>query len=211
MNQPQYESWWQSNLGSSKYLHNGQWYDSPSTSSFEQWMGDSNSPDRVFARTLLLPYGSILDAGCGAAPEFNAVDPSKYTGLDITPKLVEYNLSRNINCVQGSLNNIPFSDNSFDVSISRHVTEHMPNIEQPITELIRVTKKQVLLYFFIKPVESNTHLISLDNQGTQWEIYHNTYSKNLIETILLNHNKVQSFNWVEGCGNTQTYLNILLK
>ena len=38
----------------------------------------------------------------------------KYTGMDITPKLVKYNLSKNINCVQGSLNNI-FNDNSFDI------------------------------------------------------------------------------------------------
>lgn len=206
-----YEMWWQNNLNSEKYFHNGQWYTCPSVNSFEQWMGDHNAPDRVYARTLLLDYESLLDAGCGAAPEYNAVEPNKYTGLDITQKLVDYNLSRGINCVQGTLMKIPFEDNSFDVSISRHVVEHMPEIERPLSELIRVSRKQVLVYFFMMPTDNSTHSISLDNINTEWEIYHNYYSKVLIENILNHNKKVDKFTWINGKASTVCYLNIIMK
>lgn len=206
-----YESWWEKNLGSEKYLHNGQWYNSPSIQSFEQWMGDHNAPDRVRAREILVEYNSILDAGCGAAPEYQAVLSDKYTGLDITQKLVDYNKSRGIKCVQGSLNSIPFHDNNFDVSLSRHVVEHMKNITDPLNELIRVSKKQVLILFFIKPHDGDEHIVSLDNQNTEWEIYHNTYSKKLIEQQLANNSKVSKYEWLGGCASTVSYLNILLK
>ena len=50
---------------------------------------------------------NILDAGCGGCPEYygiiNMYKDVKYTGMDITPKLVEYNNSQNIDCVYGSL------------------------------------------------------------------------------------------------------------
>ena len=206
----QYENWWESNLGSDKYLHNGEWYGSPSVSSFEEWMGDHNSADRVKARSLLLEYDSILDAGCGAAPEHRAVLSNKYVGLDITQKLVDYNRSRGINCVQGTLNSIPFTDNSFDVSISRHVIEHMKDIEKPLDELIRVSKKQVLIFFFIMPQDTPNHQIVLDNKNTQWELYHNIYSKIIIEQQLNNNNKVNKYEWINGAASTLCYLNILL-
>lgn len=206
-----YESWWQKNLGAEKYLHNGEWYNAPSIQTFEQWMGDHNAADRVRARNILLQYNKLLDAGCGAAPEYQAVLSDKYTGLDITPKLVEYNKSRGINCVHGSLNSIPFEDNAFDVSMSRHVVEHMKDITEPLNELIRVSKKQVLILFFIKPHDGNEHIRSLDNEDTEWEVYHNTYSRPLIENQLNSNPKVAEYEWLDGCASTQSYLNILLK
>lgn len=209
-NNKNYETWWENNLGSEKYLHNGQWYNSPTVTSFESWMGDHNSPDRVKVRSLFVEYNSLLDAGCGAAPEAQAIDYNKYTGMDITQRLVDYNISRGIKCVKGSLNNIPFEDNAFDIVISRHVTEHMSSIENPLNEMIRVAKKQVLISFFIKPEYTDHHRISLDNANTEWEIYHNRYSQTLIEKELSNNPKVLEFNWVDGCASTQCVLNILL-
>jgi ubiquinone/menaquinone biosynthesis C-methylase UbiE len=205
-----YETWWENNLGSDKYFHNGQWYNAPTVSTFESWMGDHNSPDRVYARTLFVPYDSVLDAGCGAAPEAQTIDTNKYTGMDITQKLVDYNNSRGIKCVQGTLENIPFNNSQFDIVISRHVTEHTSSIEKPLNELIRVAKKQVIVSFFIKPEVLETHKIFLDNVNTEWEIYHNVYSKTLIEQQLANNKKVDSYSWIEGCASTQCYLDIKL-
>ena len=122
---------------------------------------------------------------------------AKYTGMDITQKLVEFNKSKNIMCIQGSLNEIPFNNNSFDIVHSRHVVEHMSNIEKPLDELVRVGIKKVLIPFFIKPSNKSEHIINLDNAGTVGEVYHNIYSKKLIEERLKNNIKVNNIEWID--------------
>jgi ubiquinone/menaquinone biosynthesis C-methylase UbiE len=185
---------------------------------FETWMGDKNSSDRVFIRERWGKFDTFLDAGCGACPEYYGLMEKfphiKYTGLDITPKLVEYNLNKNINCVEGSINNIPFDDNSFDVTLSRHVVEHMSNIETPLSELIRVTKNKIILCFFIDPMDNMTdeHIMCLDNEGTSGEVYHNKYSKNIIDNLLIEEFKVEDSTWVAlgGMGSSVSLLEINL-
>jgi ubiquinone/menaquinone biosynthesis C-methylase UbiE len=120
-----------------------------------------------------------------------------YTGMDITPKLVEYNISKNINCVLGSINNIPFEDNSFDIVHSRGVVEHMSSIEKPLDEMIRVAIQKVFISFFIKPTKNSEHKICLDNEGTKGEVYHNAYSKIIIEKHLNDNTKVKDFRWMD--------------
>ena len=220
MTEKLYEQWWENNLGGGSYQHGTDTYKAPTCEEFESWMGDKDSADRKFMRTLWGEFKTFLDAGCGACPEYFGLqsdfnEGKDYTGLDITPKLVEYNKSRGINCVQGSLNEIPFSDNSFDVALSRHVVEHMAGIEKPLNELIRVTKKQIILCFFIDPLVNvtNSHIIKLDDQGTKNECHHNHYSSNVINEILDNHPKVLDFKWISG-GNlllpSRSILNIEL-
>lgn len=195
-----YEKWWTNNLGNKTYIHNGKEIKAPSTSTFEKWMGDSFSADRVCVRKEFGNFKTILDTGCGACPEYNGIinmyKDVKYTGMDITPKLVEYNINKNINCVHGSINNIPFEDNSFDIVHSRHVVEHMSTIEKPLDEMIRVATQKVFISFFIKPTNESEHIISLDNKGTKGEVYHNKYSKIVIEKHLNDNTKVKDFRWI---------------
>lgn len=196
-----FEKWWTHNLGNESYIHNNIEHKAPSVKDFETWMGDSFSEDRVSVRNNFGIFKTILDAGCGACPEYvgikNMYKDVKYTGMDITPKLVEYNKSKNIDCILGSLNNIPFEDNSFDIVHSRHVVEHMSNIEKPLGEMIRVASQRVFISFFIKPTEGNEHIINLDNEGTKGEVYHNRYSKILIDKFLNENKKVKDFRRTE--------------
>jgi len=205
MTEKLYEKWWENNLGGGSYEHGGDTFKAPTCAEFESWMGDKDATDRKYMRTLWPEFKTFLDGGCGACPEYFGLqsdfqDEKDYTGVDITPKLVEFNKSRGINCVHGSLNEIPFDDNSFDVALSRHVVEHMAGIEKPLNELIRVTKKQVILCFFIDPLTNYTdqHIIDLGNPGTVNECYHNTYSANIISNILESHSKVLDFKWIGG-------------
>ena len=195
-----YEKWWTNNLGNQSYIHNGKQIKAPSVSSFESWMGDPFSQDRIMVRTAFGEFDSLLDAGCGACPEYFGLQKlglhEKYTGIDITPKLVEYNKSRNINCSEGSLNNIPFEDNKFDIVHSRHVVEHMSNIEKPLSEMLRVAKKRVYISFFILPTLQPQHNIKLDNAGTDGELYHNSYSKHIIEQKLSENEKFKNCQWL---------------
>ena len=153
----------------------------------------------------------MLDVGVS---EFYGIEKYKnleYTGMDITPEIVEFNENKGINCVVGSANNIPFADSTFDIVHSRHVIEHMENFKKPLEEMIRVAKYVVLIPFFIKPLESGKSIISLDNEGTEYEIYHNQYSKSEISEALNSNRKVKNYKYSNLGGLSNTLLKINIK
>ncbi|WP_457642103.1 methyltransferase domain-containing protein, partial [Persephonella sp.] len=89
---------------------------------------------------------TILDAGCGSGTLTNFFDSKKYdiTGIDISDTALEYFKHKK---VKGSISNLPFEDNSFDLVICSDVLEHIPEKEfdQSIKELKRVSKKYILI------------------------------------------------------------------
>ncbi|CAN5730849.1 hypothetical protein BH24ACI2_BH24ACI2_08080 [soil metagenome] len=70
----------------------------------------------------------ILDVGCGSNKYEGAIglDNNPRTAADVIHDLGE------VPC--------PFEDNEFDLIISRHVVEHIPDVMAFITELYRITK-----------------------------------------------------------------------
>ena len=150
-----YEKWWSENLfsGKTEYEHLGIKIRMPSIEEFsESWMGSIFDKDRVKVRKYFKKFNNILDVGCGGSPEFYGINKFKnieYTGLDITPEIVDFNIKKGINCVLGSANNIPFGDSTFDVVHARHLIEHMEDFKKPLDEMIRVAKHLVLISFFI--------------------------------------------------------------
>lgn len=87
----------------------------------------------------------VLDAGCGNGKfihEFDALGAQSY-GFDISTKLVK-EAQKNFGTtrvVRGSLTNIPFRDNYFDILICVEVLEHIPDTTKAIAEMCRVLKK----------------------------------------------------------------------
>ena len=119
-------------------------------------------------------------------------------------------INKGINCIQGSANNIPFEDSTFEVVHCRHVIKHMEDFAKPINEMIRVSKYLVLISFFIEPLESGQSQYSLDNEGTEYEIYHNRYSKKNINEILIKNPKVKKFKYSKLPDPSKTLLKIYL-
>jgi len=79
-------------------------------------------------------YQDLLDCGCGTGPMISLLyekDASKhYTGLDITPRMIEVGKSKNLEGVDwivGDCENLPFEENSFDVIICSNSFHHYPN------------------------------------------------------------------------------------
>lgn len=70
----------------------------------------------------------ILDVGCGANKFEGAIglDNNPRTAADVIHDLGEIPY--------------PFSDNEFDLIVSRHVVEHVPDVMAFMTELYRITK-----------------------------------------------------------------------
>lgn len=217
MQRKNFEKWWSENLFSEKteYEHLGEKVRLPSIEEFsDSWMGSIYEKDRVKVRKNLKKYKSILDVGCGGSPEFYGIQKFKnlkYTGLDITPEIVKYNLERGIDCVEGSANSIPFPDSSFEVVHCRHVIEHMEGFQKPISEMIRVAQRLVLVSFFIEPLTNGKSIISLDNKETEFEIYHNQYSKKEISEYLNSNPKVKKYRFskLEGLSKTLLKINLI--
>ena len=85
----------------------------------------------------------VLDVGCGKgrfAKQLRDRFPgAEVTGVDLSEKLLE-SVPKEIPKFQGTILNLPFSDNQFDCVYCIETLEHAVRIEKAIGELCRVTK-----------------------------------------------------------------------
>ncbi len=92
-------------------------------------------------------YQDLLDCGCGTGPMISLLyekDATKnYTGIDITPKMIEVGKSKKLNGVKwivGDCEDLPFDDNSFDVIICSNSFHHYPNPQRFFDSAKRVLR-----------------------------------------------------------------------
>ena len=92
-------------------------------------------------------YTDLLDCGCGTGPMISLLyekDSNKhYTGIDITPKMIEVAKAKGLKGVRwivGDCENLPFDDNSFDVIICSNSFHHYPNPQRFFDSAKRVLK-----------------------------------------------------------------------
>ncbi|OGG00992.1 hypothetical protein A2153_05990 [Candidatus Gottesmanbacteria bacterium RBG_16_38_7b] len=109
---------------------------------------------------------NILDAGCGEgymAKEILSVMPSlDYTGIDLSKQALKKAQKRvpDVIFIKGSLNSLPFKNNSFDLVICLEVLEHLNNPGEGLKELFRVTDKICLISVPDEPLFSLLRFIS---------------------------------------------------
>jgi ubiquinone/menaquinone biosynthesis C-methylase UbiE len=99
---------------------------------------------------------AILEVGCGRGQLLNAISeilgdrPLNLYGLDLSSKLNELNerYRKNIHWITADGEDLPFSDQRFDVVIYNGSLHHMPDYERALKEAFRVIKEdgQVVLY-----------------------------------------------------------------
>jgi ubiquinone/menaquinone biosynthesis C-methylase UbiE len=103
------------------------------------------NPEEYFLRRLVQIVHSgdqILDAGCGAG-KFFSLDFARDTGCRLFGVDIQENLRTNSRmdfCTRADLENLPFSDGSFDVVNCRLVIEHLASPENVFREFYRVLK-----------------------------------------------------------------------
>lgn len=80
--------------------------------------------------------GRVLDIGCGMQPYRPMFGPeiSEYVGLDRLHEFAKPD-------VVGSVEALPFADETFDVVLSTQVLEHVPEPERALAEAVRVLKR----------------------------------------------------------------------
>jgi SAM-dependent methyltransferase len=99
---------------------------------------------RVLARTVerlgLPPRARILDAGCGSGR--NMVDLARWgtvTGVELSPAAAEAARGRHVGeVVEGSVLEMPFAEDSFDLVVCLDVIEHLQDDRAALHELHRV-------------------------------------------------------------------------
>lgn len=124
-----------------------------------------NAPDplrryvhrQIYATTLkyIAPGQTVLDAGCGEGvlSVLMAQQGAVVTGMDIsTPNIVaarraadEMGLADQLTFLEGDAENLEFPDRSFDVVVSSHVLEHLPDFQQGLSELRRVMRSRAVI------------------------------------------------------------------
>ncbi|MCW7466216.1 class I SAM-dependent methyltransferase [Leptospira levettii] len=82
-----------------------------------------------------------LDVGCGTGIWLSELtNLGDATGLDISEDAYRFCLSRGLKIEKGSVENIPFKDNQFDLVTAIGVIEHVDDVKS-ISEIWRILKK----------------------------------------------------------------------
>ncbi|MCK5096132.1 MAG: class I SAM-dependent methyltransferase [Candidatus Pacebacteria bacterium] len=122
---------------------------------------DSESPLRKYVHNAqyqsilnyVEPGMKVLDIGCGEGvmSVLMAKKGAKVTGCDLSKPNIEACIAyakRNyvkVEFVIGDAEVVPFGDNSFDLVVSSHVLEHLPDFDRGLQEIMRVTKKRAVI------------------------------------------------------------------
>jgi ubiquinone/menaquinone biosynthesis C-methylase UbiE len=122
----------------------------------KQGLNQSNSKyiDWILKDIPLKKEFNVLDVAAGTAIMSRAIAPfvSRVVAIDISKDMLEQgriqtksvNL-KNIDFVEGAVEDLPFDDNSFDLVISRFAFHHFVQPEIVISEMKRVCKKNGLV------------------------------------------------------------------
>ena len=97
----------------------------------------------------------ILDVGCACGHYYRSIKKRIhknffYTGTDpykifLDKAKIAWKKDHNTNFVKGNIYKLPFKKNQFDVTICSNVFIHLNKVKKPLKELLRVTKKTIIL------------------------------------------------------------------
>jgi len=84
----------------------------------------------------------VLEVGCGTGLVLQRIASFARSakGVDLSEGMLEAAKQRGLDVTQGSATTLPFADDSFDVTCSFKVLAHIPDIEQALSEMVRVTR-----------------------------------------------------------------------
>lgn len=126
-------------------------------------LGDRDAgPRRAIREEIARIGGDILEVACGPGIEYEGIRRAglnvTYTGVDVTPKMVELARRRfpEARFLLADVQQLPFSDGSFDLVFAKDLFEHLTGFEPGITEMYRVARRAVVVHFFRPLVDGPT-------------------------------------------------------
>jgi 2-polyprenyl-6-hydroxyphenyl methylase/3-demethylubiquinone-9 3-methyltransferase len=159
----------------------------------------------------------ILDMGCGGGFLSNklAIDGHQVTGVDLSQSSLDvasrYDITNSAKYVYGTVTDLPFADESFDIVCCMDLLEHVSCPENVIREASRVLRKNGRFYFLtfsrnwisylviIKLVEwlvpntpKNLHLLSMFINPIELKLI---FNKVKLEQKFISGFRPKIFNW----------------
>ncbi|ALK06631.1 MAG: hypothetical protein AAY43_06565 [Methanosarcina sp. 795] len=130
----------------------------------------------------------IIDIGCGEGFIINCLDFSDITGVDISKSALKLarDKNRNFNLCAGSVYELSFKNDSFDLAIATEVLEHLEEPERAIQEIRRVSRNYCV---FSVPNEPYFRIMNflrgknLTRFGNDIEHVQNWSSKEFVELL----------------------------
>ncbi|EGG25396.1 hypothetical protein DFA_03645 [Cavenderia fasciculata] len=125
---------------------------------FIQYVDEASKQDQIIAHTRystrqlqLEPGMKVIDVGCGAGKDLSRLESivqgtGEVYGMDISREMVECAKSRmshlpNVQVFCGNANSIPFDANYFDAVRCERLLQHIPQPDDVIAEMVRITKR----------------------------------------------------------------------
>jgi ubiquinone/menaquinone biosynthesis C-methylase UbiE len=189
---------------------NGAWWDAFAQAGgfedLETWLGGIDHASRVRIRERIAEcnYETVLDCGAGLGLDYigmsNLAHPVSYAGIEPSKEMrqaaqemiVRYETLRRgdeIPIVEGSIQEIPYPDSSFDLVYARHILEHLPRIDDAVAEMVRVARLEVIIVFFMRPGKET--YLTRERDG----LWQNWWSKDTVEAEFAGNDKVEVFFW----------------
>lgn len=107
-----------------------------------------------------------------------------YTGLDVTPQIVRQGREMGLTIALGSIEEIPFPEDSFDLVYCRHVLEHLPSYRNAIVSMLRASRQAVAVAFFRLDPDATTDQVAYNTVTDVPDTFHNTYAKAAVSAWL---------------------------
>tara|TARA_B100000963_G_C22621615_1_gene670234 strand:- start:620 stop:1459 length:840 start_codon:yes stop_codon:yes gene_type:complete len=115
----------------------------------------------------------ILDVGCACGHFYRSIKKRIkknffYTGTDPYSIFLDkaknfWKNDKNVNFKKGNIYNLPFKKNEFDISFCSNVFIHLNDVKKPLSEIMRVTKKRVIIRTVLYDVSYKIQLVYNSN------------------------------------------------
>ena len=122
----------------------------------------------------------ILDVGCACGHFYRSLKREIkksffYEGIDPYNILLDkaklaWKNHKNVSFKRGNIQNLPYKNDSFEISFASNVLLRLPEIENPLKELIRVTKKTIILRTVVYDVSYKIQLVYNSNWWNETNI-----------------------------------------
>jgi len=133
----------------------------------------------------LLPDKKLLDLGCG--PGFHSVYAQnkgfEVTALDLSEEMVKLAKQKGINAIVGDIEDLPFSNESFDGIMAYNSLLHIPKsfIHKIVDDLANILKSKGVLFVSLKQGQSEE--LKEDERYPGTKRLFSYYQKNEVEEI----------------------------
>lgn len=137
---------------------------------------------------LVSPTERVLEVGSGTGLIYGVLVPdiianSCYIGVDTSTKMLEiarnrYPMGR---FIYGDAYDLPFISQSFEVALCFEVLGHLPEIQRPIDELFRVTRRLLIFTVWVSPEKLT---VTSNEQIRESKFLHQLYAQDEVKKAI---------------------------